>query len=192
MRNSWVNTAFLDVAFSGLRNFNAHSRLRSTVNVQRPSEVQASNRIQEWAWVLRGDYTWRRGRLTIAPKAKFMLYRKYDRESRFQEISERFLYPILTMDYWVTENTALKAGAQGFPFLKSRFWNGIDPQLDYTSQDYVAMVMTGGKYKGYLLNLSMGWHIQRLEYEDRERAFEDVDRSFFFLRLVMGLKPFEG
>lgn len=192
MRNSWVNTAFLDLALVRLRHLNLSQQLKSTVNVQRPSDVQTSNRIQEWAWVIRGDYTWQRGRWTIAPKMKFMLYRKYDRESRFQEVSERFLYPILTMDYRITENTALKVGAQGLPFLKSRFWNGVNAQFDYSSEDYVAMVSTDGKFKGYLLNLSLGWHLQQLEYEDGARASDNVDRSFFFLRLVMGLKPFEG
>jgi hypothetical protein len=192
MKNSIVNTAFLDATFFGIPDLTINNHLKSITNVQRKSKDQESNKIQEWAWVLRGNYFLRQGKLTITPRVKYMQYRKNDRESRYQKVSERFFYPILMVDYRLTENTTVRFGAQGLPFLKSRFWNGLNSQLDYESQDDIVMVSSSSKYKGYILTLNVGYQLQRLEYKSRRHHFDDVDRSLFFIRLVMGLQPFKG
>ena len=192
MRNSLVNTAYLDGTFIKIRDLRINNRLKQTVNFQRATAGQSANTISEWAWVLRGDYTWRLGQLSIAPKAKYMVYRRRDGEDQVHPISERFFYPMVMATLSLTTQTSLSAGAQGFPLLESTYRNPINPEVDYNSKDYIVSVTNRTTYEGYYLSLNLGYHLKRLKFRDRLRRSQDVDRSLFYVRLFMGLEPFEG
>lgn len=192
MRNSVVNTAYIETTFLRVPNLNVNSRFKHTVNLQRASNLQAASTTHELAWVLRADYAWKMRALTLTPKVKYMTYWKKDDEGRVNEVSERQLYPILLADYALTPRTSLRAGAQGLPFLKSRHRFPLNRDVEYSSEDYIAMVSNTSIYQGHVMTLNMGYHLRQLKFEDRSRRAQDIDRALFFLRLVMGVEPFQG
>ncbi len=192
MRNSVVNTAYLDATFLRVRNLNINNRLKYALNFQRETDLQSANTVRQLAWVLRADYRWRIRTLTITPKVKYMAYWKEDDDGRVNEVSERLFYPMLVADYALTPRTSLRAGAQGMPFLKSRYRYPLNHGVDYSSEDYILMLANTSMYQGYLMSLSMGFELTKLRFEDRTREGQDVDRALFFLRLLMGVEPFQG
>ncbi len=192
MRDSWANTAYFDATFLRVRNLNINNRFKHTLNRQRKTALQPGNSVRELAWVLRADYAWRVHSLTITPKVKYMLYRKKDARGRVNEISERLFYPIAVVDYPLTPRTSLRAGAQGLPFLKSQYRFPLNREVDYSSEDYIAMLINTSTYQGHLMTLNVGYQLKKLRFKDRRRALQDIDRSLFFLRLVMGVEPFQG
>ncbi|MFH1568136.1 MAG: hypothetical protein ABIL09_09070 [Gemmatimonadota bacterium] len=192
MRDSWVNTAYVDATLFRLDRLTVNNRLKYTVNWQQESALQPANAVREVAWVLRSDYRWELGRLRVSPKVKLMTYRRRDREELRRPVSEGFFYPMVLVDYQLTPETRLSAGAQGLPFLKSRYRDFASGQVDYAAEDYIAAVTNSTAYNGYHLSLNLGYHLKRIRYEERARNGEDLDRSLFFIRLIMGLEPFKG
>ena len=192
MRNSLVNTAYLKATFFRIDNLNIDQRLKYDVNFQRPTSLQPANRIGAWSWVLRAAYNWNVGSLTVTPRIKYMGFVRRDRSDRVRPISERFFYPILTATYDLTPMTRFSAGAQGLPWLKSRYRDRVNSAVNYGAEDYVVMVTNRTTYKGYHLSLSTGYQRKQLQFDDRSRQVEDIDQVLFFMRLVMGLEPFKG
>ena len=192
MRNSVVNTAYVEGTFFRIENLRVDNRLKYTLNFQRATPLQPADTISEWAWVLRADYTWRLGRLAVEPKMKVMGYRRRDREELARPVSEGFFFPMLVASYELTPSTRFSFGAQGLPFLKSLYRDFENGQVDFAAQDYIATVTNTTTYNGYHLSLNMGYHLKLVRYEERLRAVEDIDRSLFFVRLIMGLEPFKG
>ena len=192
MRNSVVNTAYLDATFLRVPNLNINNRLKHTLNIQRRTDLQSGNTVRELAWALRADYRWRVRSLTITPKVKYIAYRRQDDDGRVNEISERLFYPMLVADYALTPRTSLRAGAQGMPFLKSQYRYPLNRSVDYSSEDYILMLANTTTYQGFLMSLTMGYQLTKLRFDDRTREGQDVDRALFFLRLLMGVEPFQG
>ncbi len=58
--------------------------------------------------------------------------------------------------------------------------------------DYIVSLTNRTTYQGQQLSLNMGWHLQVVEFQERARRHEGVDRSLFFLRLILGAEPFKG
>jgi len=192
MRDSWVNTAYVDATWFRIQNLEVNNRLKHTVNHQRESATRAANTMQEVAWVLRGEYRWELGRLQVTPKAKLMGYWRSDREDLVRPLGEGLFYPMVVADYQLTPQTKLSAGAQGFPFLRCQYRDFEHEDANYASEDYIAAVTNSTTYNGYHLSLNTGYHLKRIRHEQRWRQAEDLDRSLFFMRLIMGLEPFKG
>lgn len=192
MRKSLVNTAYLKATFFRIDNLNIEQRLKYNVNYQRSTSLQPSDRIGEWSWVFRAEYTWNMGALAIVPRVKYMGFVRRDDKDRIRTISERFFYPILSATYDITPVTRLSVGAQGTPWLASTYRDRTNSEVNYGAQDYVAMVTNRTTYKGYHLSMSMGYQLKKLKFDNRLRRIEDIDQALFFIRLIMGLEPFKG
>ena len=54
------------------------------------------------------------------------------------------------------------------------------------------MMSNTSTYQGHIMPLTMGYHLRKLQFSDRNRDAQDIDRALFFLRLVMGVEPFQG
>ena len=182
----------MDATLFRIDHLTVRNRLKYTLNHQRESALQPGNTVREAAWVLRGEYRWQLGRLQVSPKAKLMAYSRQDREDLVRPLAEGFFYPMVVVDYALTPQTRLSAGAQGLPFLRSRHRDYKNEDVDFTAEDYLATVTNSTTHNGYHLSLNMGYHLKRIRYYERRRAAEDVDRSLFFIRLIMGLEPFKG
>ncbi len=192
MRDSVVNIAYIDATFLKINNLKINNRLKYTTNFQRSTSFQEEDLIEEWAWVLRGNYTWRWGSLSIVPQFKYMAFEREDREDRLRPISERFFYPMLLVGFVLTPNSDLHLGLQGFPFLQSTFRDKVNDRQDFDSEDYVIQLVNRSDYNGHHLSLNLGYQKEVKEPKDQTRTFDDIDRSFLFIRLIMGLEPFEG
>ena len=70
--------------------------------------------------------------------------------------------------------------------------NARNSQGDYATEDYILSATNRTTFSGYHLSLNLGYHLQRLQFEDKRRHLAGIDRSLFFVRLVMGLEPFQG
>ncbi len=192
MRDSLVNTSYLDATLFRFANLNINNRLKYQSNWQRETPFQPANRLAEWSWVLRAEYAWRLRGLTVRPRLKYMVYRRSDREARRYPVSERYFYPMLMASYALTDQTTISGGAQGIPFLEARFRDLTHPDTDWNSRDYIISLTNRTTYQGQQLSLNMGWHLQVVEFQEKARRDEGVDRSLFFLRLILGAEPFKG
>ena len=192
MENSLVNTAYVDATLLRVPNLTVNSRLKNVQNRQRETVLVPHNAVQEWAWVLRADYVLQLQQLRVTPKFKYTMFRRTDEENRVNEISERVFHPMLIAEYPLTDRTSIRVGAQGAPFLKSTYRNPLNPEVDYDAQDYVALVSSTTTYEGHVMALDLGYQLSKVRFADRRRSVQDIDRSQFFLRLVMGVEPFQG
>ena len=192
MRDSLVNTAWLDATFLRVAGLHVNSRLKHTLNLQNRTARQPDNTIRELAWVLRADYRWRLRGLTLTPQVKYMAFSRRDGKGRINAVSERRLYPILLAEYALTPRTSLRAGAQGLPFLEARYRYPLHGGVDYSSRDYIVMVANTTTYQGHLMTLNMGYRLKKLRFREAGRDARNIDRAVFFLRLVMGVEPFQG
>jgi hypothetical protein len=120
---------------------------------------------------------------------KFMAQKITDDEEELRSVHEFFFHPILRVDYKLTPNTTLRMGAQGFPFLKSQYWDFLKRDTDYTAQDYIISLSSVSSYSGYQLGLNAGYQLKLRRMKDRKRRFGDLDYTLFFIRLIVSLKP---
>ena len=192
MRDSVVNVAYIDATFLKIKNLNLNNRLKYTANFQRSTGFQEEDLIEEWAWVLRGNYNWKWGSLRVKPQFKYMAFVRDDREKRLPPISERFFYPMLLVGFDLTPNTALQLGAQGFPFLQSTFRDKINDRGDFDSEDYLIQLTNNSDYNGHQLSFNLGYQKEIKMPRDKTRTYDDINRSLLFIRLIMGLEPFKG
>ena len=163
MRNSLVNLFFLETTFTGIPSLNVSSKFRYEVNARRRTPfddgtVQEKSRDRSRALVTRADYTWRLRDLTVMPMLKFLTEHKTVPSSgRRPFLHTRHLIPILRMDYGITPNSVLRAGIQGFPFLKERYRNVAWPFDRYDATSHVLLLQNRGNYSGYDVSLNLGF-----------------------------------
>ena len=188
MRDSAVNTAFVDFAFRGVRNLFVGANLKFEIN-QQLSANSRDNAIQLWTSVLRADYRWRLGGLEVSPRYKLMLRRRTDDGGRIQPVSEVFGFPMIVADFKFTERTFLRGGVQGLSVLPSIYRNGQNEDQDYNTRDALFMLVNRFEYAGFDMALTAGYEISRRRMKDRTRKFEDINFEQFFIRMVVGLEP---
>ena len=188
MRDSVVNTTFVEGRLKWFPGFSVRANGKLNLNFQRRTAVQKANRIQDWTSVIAADYVWKRGNLTVRPQLKYMARRTTDRKAVVLPAHEAHYYPILRLDYRLSPNTVVKFGAQA----PGRYRDVVNDSADYGSQDYLAMVTNTSSYSGYEMSFNAGYQLRRRRMEDRSRAIEDIDYSLFFVRMVVGLRASEG
>ncbi|MBT7860649.1 MAG: hypothetical protein HN712_10075 [Gemmatimonadetes bacterium] len=189
-RDSWVNRLFLQGRFTRVEDLNVELSSRYDRNRQLGAGEEDRNTISDWAFVLRSDYTWQPWRdLRVIPQLKWMTQRLSDDGGAVLEIDERFFYPILRVEYPVSNRTTIKAGAQGFPFLKSTYRNDVSPDVDFDEQVYLLQLNNTSNYVGYEVNVNLGYERRHRRFLDRQRADQDLDYNRLFLRVIAGLRP---
>ena len=188
MRNSVVNTMFVEGRLKWFPGFTVRSNAQLDLNFQRKTAFHEANRIQDWTSVVAADYVWKRGNWTVRPQLKYMAQRKTDQKEVVLPAHEAHFYPILRMDYALSPNTVLKLGVQA----PGRYRDLLNDSADYRSQDYLAMVTNTSSYSGYEMSFNAGYQLRRRRMEDRSRAIEDIDYSLFFIRMIVGLRASEA
>ena len=192
MRNSVVNTSYLDATLFRVDNLEVSNRIKYQSNWQREDDFQSDNRIDDLSWVVRAQYEWRRDRIKVTPRLKYMAYSRSDRDGQLYPVSERYFYPILMASYRLTDQTSVSGGMQGLPFFEARYRDRTNSDGDWNSRDYIVSMTNRTTYQGQHLSLNLGWHLQMVEFQNLDRGLEEVDRSLFFLRLILGAEPFTG
>jgi hypothetical protein len=190
MRKSWVNTFYAKARLIRVEHLNIDLSFKWEHNNQADASFQDGNRISDQAIVFRADYLWNPWRnLLVKPQLKWMRQRLDDDESQVIGIDERFFYPILRLEYPLSSRTTLKLGAQGFPFFKSTYRNGLSPGVDFDSEVYLAQLSNTSIYLGYQVSVNLGYEVRKRTFLDEERRDQDIDYSRLFLRVIAGLRP---
>ncbi len=190
MRDSWVNTLYTRTRFIRVPNLNVEVSLKSDNNFQRRTSLQPNNRIADLATVFKADYLWMPWKqLRVMPQFKWLRQRLDDDEGQVLPIEEDFVYPILRMEYPISNRTVVKVGAQGLPFLKSLYRNKAAPGADFDGEDYVALVTNKSSYTGYQINVEVGYQRSTRKFKDRSRHDQGLNFSRVFLRMIAGLRP---
>jgi hypothetical protein len=112
-----------------------------------------------------------------------------DDAGQIVSVDERYFFPILRLEYPISSQTSVKLGAQGFPFLASRYRNEASPGVNFNDEVYLAQVSNTSIYLGYQVNVNLGYERRFREFIDAERSAQDIDYSRFFLRVIAGLRP---
>jgi hypothetical protein len=185
-RDSWMNRLYARGRFIRVPRLNIEGSARFDVNHQR----QQDNTVSSLAVVLKADYTWEPWRaLRVIPQVKWLGQRLNDDTRTVFEVKEYYFYPILRFEYPVSDRTAVKAGAQGFPFLKSRYRTSVIPDVDFDSRVYLLQVNNTSTYVGYQVNINLGYERRLREFTSTGRAAQDLDHHRLFLRVIAGLRP---
>jgi hypothetical protein len=189
-QDSWVHRFYVRGRLIRMPPWNVETSLRWDVNRQQETETQAQNSISDLAMMVRSDWTWEPWRqLQVKPQVKWLAQRRTDGEDVVLEVKETYFFPILRLEYPLSSSTAVKAGVQGLPFLKSRYRNDVTPGADFDSEVYLLQVGNTSNYLGYQVNVNLGYEYQNRRFLDRERADQDVDFHRMFLRVITGLDP---
>ena len=189
MRNSWVNTTFVEFTYVGIDNFFADANVQYEFNDQQGGRMLPSNKISKWTSVIRADYNWDIGEFQIAPRYKFMFRKRTDDESRVHQLNEMFSYPMLVGRYQFTENSWLRIGLQGFPGLPALYKNRDDKNQSYDTKDLLLMLINRFEYAGYDQVLTAGYRISQRDMENRDRSVQDINFEEFFINIIVGLEP---
>jgi len=139
-QNSYVSTSYFETKLFRIPNLTIGFKFKYDWNHQKDTSYQDKNNIIDRTQVLKADYRYYIRNLLLQPQVKF-LSRKTTYSSKFDRtFHEEYFYPIFRMEYPLTINTTVKAGAQGFPFLNSTVRNLMNSELDYDTRDYLVMV----------------------------------------------------
>jgi hypothetical protein len=193
MRDSFVNTAYASLDFTGLDPIEIHLNSKHDFNHQYGEQGKQANRIIRSTSVLKGQYPrafpGRFRGVKITPQMKVMSQKLTDGRFPVPVLHEFFFYPILRLDWKLTPLTSIRLGAQGFSFLRSRSLDLVNPSRDSSGEDYVAILANTFTYQGYEVNFNVGYQIQKRVFDSARRANSNVNTSIFFFRALVGLRP---
>lgn len=188
-RDSYVSTSFFETSLFRVPNLTVSIKLKYDLNHQNRTSYQNQNQIIDRAQVLKAEYKLYVQKLLLQPQVKFLSRKMSFTNEYYKPIHEQYFYPILRVEYPLTFNTTLKAGAQGFPFLNSTVRDLTNSDLDYDTRDYLIMLTNRSLYNGYDFSLNFGYQMRWQKLKGIIRApFSTTDRMLF-IRLVVGMEP---
>ncbi len=189
MRDSWVNTLFVDHRFQGIEHVNVSNSLlllrnsQAEITLEDGSLVQPDGVQTRFGTVTKVDYTWRRGALRIHPKLKNRFLHEGADSDKDPSRSFVDLIPIIEVYYSLTANTHLMAGAQGLPLLPYKHWDRSDNTGTFDQTDYLGMVRMDSEYFGRQLSYFLGYQISSREYERLKDR--NTDQGTLFVELMV-------
>ena len=196
MRNSVVNTLFIESAFKQIANFNLINNIQWIRNSQKEDEfddgtLQVEGVRSQFTMVNKADYTISAGNLTVRPMFKHLLLRLH---SDAQEEatgdgdirSFSILAPIMRTRFDLTPRSNLQLGFQGFPFWRHRNIDRVDDRDDFKQWTLVLMMSNRSDHYGYNLASQFGIMKTEREYDDASRASDSFDNSRLFFDIVAG------
>jgi len=190
LRDSWMHTVYAKATLTRFENFTAEISVKNERNYQQSTALQSSNVISDLAVVYKSQYLWNPWKkLLVRSQIKWLHRRLVDNVERIASVKEHFLFPILRLEYPVSDRTSVKIGAQGIPLLPSLYRNQISDGVDFDSRVYLAQVNNTSMYLGYQVNVNLGYERRFREFLDKDREQQNTDYSRVFLRVIAGLRP---
>ena len=170
-------------------NFTAEISVKSERNYQQETALQSSNVISDLAIVYKSQYLWNPWKkLLVRSQIKWLHRRLVDDAERIASVKEHFLFPILRLEYPVSDRTSVKIGAQGGPLLPSLYRNRVSDGVDFDSRVYLAQVNNTSIF-GIPSQCEFGVRRRFREFLDGDREEQNTDYSRVFLRVIAGLRP---
>ena len=194
-QDSYVNETYLEGRVNPWSTLHLGQQLRLRVNWQQGGEVrqglfQRQRRLDYWTWVSRADYTWRRGKLSVTPKLKFMLMRLRDAGKDRLLRSEYYAIPILQASYPLLTRNLLQAGVQGWGPWPYRFENEARRAHSFERRTAFVNLINRSRYFGYDLYTIVGTEWDARTYDVEFQSFRNFDSWRFFVRALVGFTEF--
>lgn len=188
-RDSYVSTSMFETKLFRIPNLNIGIKMKYDWNRQNETSFQNQNQIIDRTQVLKAEYKYYLRNLLIQPQVKFLARKKTSTNRYFRTLHEQYFYPIIRVEYPLTFNTVLRAGAQGFPGLNSTVRDLVNSDLDYDTRDYLIMLSNRSLYNGYDLSLNFGYEQSWYDYSGQMRKIYNRTDKVIFIRLVVGMEP---
>ena len=196
MRNSLVNTLFIEARTNPIIDFNLINNLQWVRNSQAEDEFEDGTSQDEdvrslITMVNKIDYTIRAGNITVKPMFKHLLLRehsqKLDKETgKGGTRSFSIFTPILRTRLDLTNKSYLQLGFQGLPFWRYTSMNRVDSSQDFKQWTTVFMLTNRSDYYGFALSTQIGWETTRREYDDETNAALNRNSSTLFFDVLAG------
>jgi hypothetical protein len=209
MRNSLVNTAFMELRYAPLRRLQTVNTFKYLVNRQSavadPLDIpiQEAGTLHNFTMVNKAEYLFQPlEALSVEARAKHLLV-KWDKGSyNFRyvindpadtlavnpEASWSMITPSLKVKYRLTGHTSLEYGQAGFfaPALRARYVDRAAPANSYTTNISVLQATVTGVHQGYQVSTNLGMRWELTDYDDRAERPKD-QFSTFFVDVIFGL-----
>lgn len=196
MRNSFVNTVFIESRYAQILGLNVINNLQWVRNSQREDEFDDGTAQLEdvrslITMVNKADYTIKVDELTIRPMFKHLFLRRHsdklDRETGAGSLeSFSILSPILRTSYALTAKSDLQVAMQGFPFWRYSRIDRVNDLESFKEWTLIVMMSNRSDQYGFNLGTQFGWMRTSREYDDEARSVDKVDNSRIFLDVVAG------
>ena len=188
-RDSYISTSYFETNLFRIPNLTIGIKLKYDLNHQNKTSYQKTNQIIDRTQVLKADYKLYVRKLLLEPQVKFLSRKMGFSNTYYKTLHMQYFYPIFRIEYPITYNTTLKAGAQGFPFLNSTVRNLVNSELDYDTRDYLIMLTNRSLYNGYDFSLNFGYQMSWQKLKGIVRAPYSTTDNILFIRLIVGMEP---
>lgn len=196
MRNSLVNTLFIESRFKQIAGLNVVNNILWLRNSQSEDEfddgtAQESGVESQFTMVNKLDYTINAGNLTIRPMFKHLHLRQHS--DALEEAtgdgavrSSNTWAPLLRTRYDLTPKTNMQVGFQGLPFWKHRHVDNVDERQDFKEWTLVIMMTNRSDHYGYNVSSQFGYIRTSREFDDSTRIADSFENSRLFFDIVAG------
>ena len=190
VRDSWVNTVYLDFRYIKFANINVRNAFLWTRNsmaeIQLEGEeiglLQPEDVRSRFILINNIDKTWTYNSLAVSTKFKHrLIYENVESEEDPRTSASDFI-PILMSEYSLTPKTRFVLAAQGMPFLPSKHWERVHKDETYSQTDYAFMYKMRSEYFGFENDFFFGYLLTDREHtrlKDR-----DFKRGTFFVEVI--------
>ncbi|MFH1568135.1 MAG: hypothetical protein ABIL09_09065 [Gemmatimonadota bacterium] len=164
MRDSWVNTLFLESRHQLASGPRLTGAGKLEVNSLQGQEGPGGSRIADWYLVAKVDYTRQRGRLSLMPMAKALVHQRRAPEALLLDLRTYEVFPIVRLDYQLGPRTTLRAGVQGLPGWPHLYRDQESKSSSFDARHLIFAIENSTNYTGYELSLNMGYRSSRTRY----------------------------
>jgi len=161
MRNSLVNTVFIESRYTGIGGGNIVGAAKYERNGRRAGIDEAAGSVRDYTLMSKADYSFSRGKLTLTPMAKFILLKRDAPGQLLASVHAYDLFPIIKLDYNLSSTTVIRAGIQGLPGLHHRHRDKKAAGESFDARHYLTAIQTTGNYTGYDVSVNMGFRSSR-------------------------------
>ena len=186
MRNSLVNTLFLKNHYSSTKGLNLINVTELELNDLRGrGERGAGGSIVDWTLVSKADYARRVGKLTVTPMVKLLLQKRSGPAAQLLDQQTFEIFPILRLDYALTERTVIRTGLQGLPGFQHIFRSKETPTEEFDARHWIVAFQTQSSYTGYVVNINVAFRSSRSRFISQASKRVQKSRQFIVQARVL-------
>ena len=201
MRDSFVNTSFLETQWTPRTGLRIENSFKHILNRRKELEDRNGDRIQDertlrnFSMINKLSYTtFPTRRLKVVARMKHLLarwdqgsYAPIDSAAVGERASWSFTTPSFLVTYTLTSKTRIEFGQFGFfPWIfRAHYHDRQDPIQNFTENMSLLQLTMMGAHEGYNVVGNIGVRWRRRDYRESS-PYEDVEFSAFFADLVFG------
>jgi hypothetical protein len=131
-------------------------------------------------------YTKRFGNWVFSPGVKFRFFKKVRSES-LQPLDHYMMrIPFFVLKYIISDRTDLTLGMQGVPGFGLAYNDYVQTQNDYIQKTYTLQLQNRTTYFGYDIWASVGVNLDKFNYDEAYREYEEYKSSATFVKVSLG------